>query len=74
MNLTHAPDQIPAAIARIDERLRDIATKRAATIAHRDGLLDQISQCDQTEDFLTECEDVALARRAALMSQMEAQQ
>lgn len=71
MNLTYRPDQIPAAIARCDQRLRDIATKRAATIAHRATLLDQISQCDQTEDFLTQCEDQALERRAALMSQME---
>lgn len=73
MNLTHTPDQIPAAIARIDAWLRDIATKRAATIAHRDALLDQIGQCDQTEDFLTQCEDEVLERRAALMSQQEDQ-
>ena len=71
MNLTHRPDQIPAAIARCDQRLRDIATKRAATLAHRDALLDQIGQCDATEDFLTQCEDQVLERRAALMSQQE---
>ena len=71
MNLTHSPDQIPAAIARCDARLRDIATKRAETIARRDQLLDQISQCDQAEDVLTYHEDRILARRAALMDRQE---
>ena len=44
MNLTHRPDQIPAAIARCDQRLRDIATKRAATLTDLTNLLHEDRQ------------------------------
>lgn len=72
MNLTHTPDQTPAAIARVDAWLRDIATKRAAVQARAEALNAQLGQCDVTEDYLAAEEDRALGRRAELMNQMGA--